>query len=117
VEGFHASFPCDVAALRELRQELADWCSERELDSGVVVLAAHEAAANAIKHSCRSFEVAARLEDAAVLIEVSDVGRKLTGHEGSGEQQIGLSLIRVLMDHVEIRDRGTSATIRMLHSL
>jgi anti-sigma regulatory factor (Ser/Thr protein kinase) len=117
VEDFHASYPCEVSRLRELRVGLAEWCDDREIDSDIVILATHEAAANAIKHACRSFEVSARLEDETVLIEVRDSGRKPADGDALVEQQIGLSLIRVLMDHVEIRDAGTMATIRMMRTL
>ena len=54
MEVFLVTLPCDVSRLVELRRDLGEWLDQTDLGDAMrssVVLATHEAAANAIQHA------------------------------------------------------------------
>jgi anti-sigma regulatory factor (Ser/Thr protein kinase) len=68
MDAFVARLPCEVSRLAALRRDLNGWLAETDLPDRVrssVVLATHEAAANAIEHAtpCESVEVRAAIDE------------------------------------------------------
>jgi serine/threonine-protein kinase RsbW len=109
-----------LSDLAELRTKLAQWL----LDAGVsaessasLVLAAHEATANAAQHSNAETPVEANawLTGPDVVIEVKDHGRWKHEVFDDEERGRGLFLISALLQNVEIRSNADGTTVRMQH--
>ena len=109
----------DVARLTPLRRALSDWLER----SGVadppradLVLATHEAAANAIEHGNpeQSFAVRGEIVDRVLTVEISDTGRWGASRTGNDERGRGLVLIKALVSKVEIRTGRHGTTVRLV---
>ena len=77
-EVFTANLPADPGLLRDFRRQLAAWldaASVTERARNAILLAAHEAAANAIEHAAAPVTVVGRVEPDVILIEVTSAGR------------------------------------------
>ena len=116
--GLCGDFPCEVARLRELRHDLAAWLDQTDLSDELrssVVLAAHEAAANAIEHAvpCESVEVRAAIDHDNLTVAVTDTGAWTRASFENDERGRGLMMISVLMPNVEITSEPHGTTIRM----
>ena len=84
-----------------------------------LVLATHEAAANAIEHaaSLTTIEIRAELATATVAIEITDHGRwQDTGSENE-ERGRGLQLIESLVSAVKIETGEEGTTLRLLQKI
>jgi serine/threonine-protein kinase RsbW len=116
VEPFEASLPPDLSRLRGLRHEIAAW-----LDSiGVppdprdaVVLAVHEAAANAIEHATGRVTVRGARDGEKLLLVVSNSGRWRGPRTVDVARGRGLTIMRGLMTNLEIRTNPEGTTVRM----
>jgi serine phosphatase RsbU (regulator of sigma subunit)/anti-sigma regulatory factor (Ser/Thr protein kinase) len=108
--------------LAELRRRLAAWLSahgaSRE-EASDVVLAAHEAAMNAIEHAYgpgdAEISVSAAVQDDAVEISIHDSGRwreSRSEHRGRGR-----SIMSALMDDVSVDTGPTGSTVRLRRRL
>jgi len=109
----------DRPSLGELRAALQRWLNEQATDeaaSAAVILATHEAAANALEHGGGTVIVRARLDEGAVLVEVHDQGRWQPPVGGDDARGRGLVLIRGLMHSVKIETdvHGTGVLMRRL---
>lgn len=123
MEKFLFRLPPDLAVLAELRRDLSVWL--RQLDDVFseqqvvdVVLATHEAAANAIEHSDDPFgsgQVNAWLVDGLLTVEVGDSGNWTTERPVVGERGRGLILIESLVDEVRIKKNPRGTTLRLVH--
>ena len=118
MEDFEATLPCEVARLSELRRALTAWLDRTDISDELrssVVLATHEAAANAIEHAepCESVEVRAAIEEDKLTVEVSDTGVWKHASFDNEERGRGLMVISVLMPHVEITAEPRGTRIRM----
>ena len=84
-----------------------------------VVLASHEAAANAVDHANtpHPIEVRGRLVAHTVVIEVRDKGAWLPAVEHNDERGRGLLLIAALMHDLKIRRNPFGTTLRMTYRL
>jgi len=117
---FQTRVPPDLAQLASLRHSLSDWLQGAgvpEPPRDNVVLATHEATANAIEHAQTSEPVViwAEVSDAAVTIEVRDHGQwKATG-EFNEDRGRGLPLIAALVSVVEIEASPDGTTLRLVH--
>ena len=112
-----------MAAPRELgnvRRVLAGWLTRLGVgdeEAGEIVVAANEAAANAIEHAYglerAEFSIIARMADDVVEVVVRDSGRWRAAPSASDRGR-GLDLARRLMDEVEIgaSDDGTTVAMR-----
>ena len=116
------TLPNDPDRLSELRATIRQWLTElgiSERERAAILLATHEAAANAVEHGDgeNSVVVRARAAEAAVVIEVHDQGTWKPRLSEDEERGRGLMLISGLMHEVEISsdDRGT--TVRLVHRL
>jgi anti-sigma regulatory factor (Ser/Thr protein kinase) len=106
--------------LVEMRHALRAWLREANTGSDAtaeVVLAAWEACANAVEHAQRPSQptvgLRAMLDDAGwIRIEVRDSGQWKPSH-GSADRGLGLTLMRSLMDTVEVNTSDEGTTIVM----
>ena len=111
-----------LTALAPMRHSLDAWLADGgmgEPPRAAVVLATHEAVANAIQHAGAPSEVVVRgASDAdGVVIEVSDDGHwKAPADPPTEERGRGLILIRSLVSDAQIKT-GESGTIVRIHQL
>jgi serine/threonine-protein kinase RsbW len=112
----------DIARLASLRRALTDWLER----SGVadppradLVLATHEAAANAIEHGNpeQPFEVRGEINDRVLTLEISDTGQWEGSRRSNDERGRGLVLIKALVSKLEIRTSRYGTTLRLLQQL
>jgi anti-sigma regulatory factor (Ser/Thr protein kinase) len=112
------SFPCQIEALPVLRLTLEQWLFTNAIDvdtRSAAVLAAHEAAANAIEHGqCNEIELEGRLEpEHTIYLEVRADGTWKPPTTHDDERGRGLQLIHGLMESVTIDTDPDRTTIRM----
>jgi PAS domain S-box-containing protein len=116
---FRVELPTQPESLASMRSLLRRWLrhvegSDQEIAE--ITTACGEAATNAIEHAGAGgdtpFEVDGRLEGHEVTITVRDFGAWREPREG--DQGRGLSLMRALMDYVEVTPNveGTTVTLR-----
>jgi serine phosphatase RsbU (regulator of sigma subunit)/anti-sigma regulatory factor (Ser/Thr protein kinase) len=114
------SFPAGPAAVASMRRAMSRWLQSAgadDVETYEILLACGEACVNTIAHahsaiSDAPFEVRATREGPDVAIVVSDTGTwRLPPGAGAGR---GLTLMRELMDDVQLRrgSRGTEVTMR-----
>ena len=118
-ESLELRLAADADELSGMRRRLRAWledagAAEEEIQD--IVLAACEAAANAVEHAYgpgqASFEVSARIADGEVTIDVTDHG---TWRRSRNQQRgRGLGVMRETMDDVEVEstDEGTNVRLR-----
>ena len=110
------SLACSV----EFRQQLSAWleaAAVAERARNAILLAAHEAAANAIEHAAAPVTVVGRVEPDVILIEVTSAGRwRAHPHVMSDERGRGLALMKGLLSDVEIlaEEERTIVRLRMI---
>jgi serine/threonine-protein kinase RsbW len=114
------SFPSAPEELRALRHRLRDWLTIRghaPTESEAMVLAANEAASNAIEHAYRDgrglITVTGEVSDGHLEVQVVDHGSWLD-NGGDPSRGRGIALMRTLMDEVDVRpgDTGTTVVLR-----
>jgi len=117
VEPFEASLPRDLRRLRALREKLRSWLEEVDVPStehDAVVLAVHEAAANAIEHAGARVTVRGARDDEKLILVVSNEGR-WTGARPTEDlaRGRGLTLMHGLMSNLDISRNPGRTTVRM----
>lgn len=121
-EVFTASLPPNPALLRDFRRRLAAWLGAASLDDrtrDAILLATHEAAANAIEHGAAPVSVVGRLEPDVILIEVRSAGAWVAhAQKRSDERGRGLTLMRGLVSDLEVlaEEERTIVRLRMIRS-
>jgi PAS domain S-box-containing protein len=117
---FRANFKAEPEALSQMRSLLRRWlrhggASERTIAE--VATACGEAATNAIEHSgaAHDFELSGRLVNGEIELIVRDHGRWRQPREGDHGR--GLSLMRALMDTVELTPSPEGTTVRLRRRL
>jgi PAS domain S-box-containing protein len=119
---FRVEFPVQPEALAAMRALLRRWlrhmrASDQEIAE--VVTACGEAATNAIEHAGTgggaAFEISAHAENDAVWITIRDFGAWRTPREGDHGR--GLSLMRALMDSVDVEPTPEGTTVRLTRHL
>lgn len=106
-------------ALRDLRSRLGIWlaeCGVPEPQRGDVLLATHEAVANALEHARSSDPTLVRASTGPreVVVEVLDHGRwRASVAPRTEERGRGLDLIHQLVTSLEIVSRAEGTTVRM----
>jgi anti-sigma regulatory factor (Ser/Thr protein kinase) len=118
MDAFVARVPCEVSRLAALRRDLGRWLAKTDLSDRIrssVVLATHEAAANAIEHAspCESVEVRAAIDEESLTIAVRDTGMWKHANLDNGERGRGLIIINALIPRVEIVTEPSGTTVRM----
>lgn len=119
-EHFRVALPTEPEALASMRALLRRWLqnvegSEQEITE--VITACGEAATNAIEHAGAGepFEISGELDGRKVTIEVRDFGAWRSPREGDHGR--GLSLMRALMDTVDVVPSPEGTTVRMERTL
>jgi PAS domain S-box-containing protein len=119
---FSVELPTEPEALASMRSLLRRWLrhvegSEQEIAE--ITTACGEAATNAIEHAGAGgdtpFEVDGRLDGQEVTITVRDFGAWRPPREG--DQGRGLSLMRALMDSVEVSPGAEGTTVSLRRAL
>lgn len=122
VEELGRTFPATKDGLVEMRQAFRAWLSAgnvKERSAADVDLAVWEACVNAIEHaqnpSEQTFTLRAMLDEGGwMCLEVADSGQWKDG-VASVDRGLGLTLIRSLMETVEVRTGVAGTTIVMEH--
>ena len=117
VEPFEASFPRDLHRLRGLRRELRTWLERIDVHPAqrdAVVLAVHEAAANAIEHAGAKVTVRGARDQDRLIVVVSNDGR-WSGSSPTDDlaRGRGLTIMEGLMSNLEISRAAGRTTVRM----
>lgn len=109
--------------LQALRKSLRVWIQSTGLEGTAqeaLILATHEAAANAIEHAGpdAQIEIEATLDDHRVTIEIRDNGHWKERHGTSRQDReggMGLALIAGLMPYMELIHNANGTTLRITH--
>ena len=122
MDAFVARLPCEVSRLAALRRDLGGWLAETDLSDRIkssVVLATHEAAANAIEHAtpCESVEVSAAIDEGNLTVAVRGTGVWKHASLDNPERGRGLIMISALVPRVEIVTEPGGTTVRMIAPL
>lgn len=117
MEPFEANLPRDLHRLRALRRDLAAWLDRTGVqrdERDAIVLAVHEAAANAIQHAGSQVTVRGARDEDKVIVVVSNSGRWSGGKpEAEIDRGRGLTIMRGLMSHLDVARMPDQTTIRM----
>jgi PAS domain S-box-containing protein len=117
---FRVGFPATPEALASMRAVLRRWLRHvggDEQEIAEIVTACGEAATNAIEHAGGNvpFDVSGRVEPPGVRITVRDYGAWRAPR--TGDQGRGLSLMRALMDSVEVTPTPEGTTVTLVRTL
>jgi anti-sigma regulatory factor (Ser/Thr protein kinase) len=119
---FRVEFPAAPESLASMRALLRRWLrhvGSEEQEIAEIVTACGEAATNAIEHSGAGggapFEVSGQFADREVQTTIRDYGAWRAPREG--DQGRGLSLMRALMDTVEVTPTPEGTTVRLERTL
>jgi PAS domain S-box-containing protein len=119
---FRVEFPATPEALASMRAVLRRWVRHLggdEQQIAEVVTACGEAATNAIEHSGAGgafpFEVSGQIEGPDVVVTIRDYGAWRAPR--TGDHGRGLSLMRALMDTVEVTPTPEGTTVRLTRTL
>lgn len=116
MEPFEASLPPDLARLRKLRHDLAEWLASVHVPPSrrdAIVLAIHEAAANAIVHACSGVTIKGARDPDKVILVVANSGRWRGPRSEDLGPGRGLTLMQALTSQLEIHAESGRTTIRM----
>ena len=122
IEPFETSLSLDLFLLRGLRRELAAWLASIQVGGEVrdeIILATHEAAANAIEHARRGSEVTVRgVRDAdKVIIVVANSGEWKEPRSLDEMRGRGLILMKQLMSDLQVQVKSRRTVVRMRKDL
>lgn len=115
------TFPTEDVDLRGVRRVVGDWLDTQGVSvttSTALVLATHEAVANALEHGKdgHSVTVRGRIDNGDVTVEVSDDGDWQTATFEDHERGRGLMMIAALTDEFELSSNRPGTTIRMVRA-
>ena len=117
-----AEFEAEPEALSHMRAMLRRWLRHAgagDNEIAEITTACGEAATNAIEHAGTGadarFEVSGRIRDREIELTVRDGGA--WRHPRKGDQGRGLSLMRALMDTVEVSPSPQGTTVRLRRRL
>lgn len=122
---FRRLLPARARELSPLRHALRDWLQEVGVEASVVddlVLAASEAATNAVEHAYRDVigndevvSVAAAIDGDGVMVEVRDAGSWKPWPSKTTRGR-GLALVRALLGSVDVRTGPSGTTVSFTYS-
>ena len=121
MESFSLECRCETAALRLVRQSFGGWVTSQAQLVGRhadILLAVHEAAANAIEHAhpCEAIEVTATLDGSELRVCVADRGSWAERTTSDGTRGRGTGIMRDLADTMEVVRNGAGTTTVMRFS-
>ncbi|MGH2969326.1 MAG: ATP-binding protein [Solirubrobacteraceae bacterium] len=110
--------PTVPTSVGKARHAVAEFCAGRELDREGVAIAVSEAVSNAVLHAHPDgaeghVRIFASLDDASLLIVVSDDGQGITPRSDRPGMGVGLALIAQLTSSLEIDCDGTGTRLAM----
>lgn len=112
-------WPARPETAGRIRAGLREWLTRSVVPAEIVadiLVATHEAVANAIEHGSVDGDAAIRLRaqrvDGRVRIEVVDAGTTVVG-TADPDRGRGMAMMRAVMDVVELRPSPTGTTVRM----
>ena len=117
------SLSLDLFLLRELRRELATWLARIHVVADVrdeIILATHEAVANAIEHARKGSEVVTirAVRDAdEIIIVVTNSGEWRKPRSFEEMRGRGLALMKHLMSDLEIQVKSQCTVVKMRKDL
>jgi serine/threonine-protein kinase RsbW len=116
------SLSLDLLLLRGLRRELAGWLARIRVAHDVrdeIILATHEAAANAIEHARPGSEVTVRAvrDTDKVIIVVTNSGEWKEPRSVDDWRGRGLILMKQVMSDLEIQVKSQRTVVRMRKDL
>jgi len=122
IEPFEVTLSLDLFLLRGLRRELREWLLRNHVaeDSrDEIILATHEAAANAIEHAQIGSEVTIRgvRKLSKVVIVVTNTGEWARPRSPDEARGRGLDLMKQLMTDLEIQAKPQRTVVRMWKDL
>ena len=122
IEPFETSLSLDLFLLRGLRRELAAWLASVHVVGDVrdeIILATHEAAANAIEHARAGSEVTVRgvRDTDKVIIVVTNSGGWKPARSLEEMRGRGLILMKQLMSDLEVQVKSRRTVVRMRKDL
>ena len=122
MDPFEVSLSLDLSLLRVLRRELTSWLeaagvAESARDS--IVLATHEAAANAIEHAQLGSEVSVRglRDDHELMVMVTNTGTWKKSRHDDDARGRGVALMKALMSEIDVRAESRRTTVTMRKQL
>lgn len=120
MEPLEVSLPRDLARLQHLRGVLSSWLdgagvSDERRDR--IVLAAHEAAANAIEHGGSGVTLTAHWVADAVELAIRNAGQWRRPRRLELERGRGLTVMRGLASDFEVTTDGGSTIVRLRFEL
>jgi anti-sigma regulatory factor (Ser/Thr protein kinase) len=122
VSEIDVNFPARPESAPQFRIALRAFLEASHLDDGQisdVVLAAGEAAGNAIEHAYRgrtgTFRLKAHMADKRLVVEIWDQGRWRL--DGDPERGRGLGIMRALVDDVAIESTRAGTSVRLVLAL
>ena len=124
MQTLEAVFPCDTRELGRLRRQLTEWLEDSGVPRGLrlrVVLASHEAAANAVLHAdpCSELRLQAAIDENMLTVEIAD-GGSWSGEAVSSddvEHGRGIALMNDLMGSVEIHTGPHGTTVQLSQAI
>ncbi len=122
VTTFQKTLPPDLELLAPLRHLLRSWLQQAGVTDpprSELVLATHEAVANAIEHARTSapIEIRALITAATVAVEIKDHGSWRQRQSENEERGRGLQLIEGLVSAVKIETEESGTTLRLLQQI
>lgn len=116
------TFPTEDVDLGGVRRAVGDWLDAQGVStttSNALVLATHEAVANAVEYgkADTSVCVRGRIDNGDVTVEVSDDGDWQTATFEDDERGRGLMMIAALTDEFELSSDRPGTTIRMVRAV
>ena len=122
IETFQTTLAPDLSLLASLRHALELWLEEvgvADPPRSELVLATHEAAANAIEHAASivADRDPGRRAAATVVVEIRDHGRWQERRDENEERGRGLKLIESLVSAVKIETDEDGTTLRLLQKI
>ena len=119
METFETSVETEPSALATVRTDLDAWLQLRGLAEprrGYVILATHEALANAIQHARSPGPIVLRAEarNGEFVIEVTDNGSwKLASTDRQDGRGLGLEIMRQLVSSATVTSGAAGTTVRL----
>jgi anti-sigma regulatory factor (Ser/Thr protein kinase) len=112
----------ELSALKSLRRALDKWLQGGGLPDpprAGIVLATHEALANAIEHSnsAKPIHIKAEAHSDGFVIEITDDGQWKIPETPRVERGRGLHLIKALVSDVQINSQPTGTTVRLFQQI
>lgn len=122
IEPFETSLSLDLSLLGKLRRDLKAWLASVRVEgvfTDEILLATHEAAANAIEHALTGTEVTVRgvRDESKVLVVVANSGAWNAPRSLDEMRGRGLILMKQLMSDLEIQVKSQRTIVRMRKDL